>query len=211
MISSKLLNITQTPANLDINIVQGELRGQDIPVNKMDITTSAGGLQVTAPPAKINVDTYAARSSLGYGHYTDRDFIKREVEKGESKCAEGTRRTVNEGDAKAKGTKAADIALQHLKAKQHIRTEMVFLPKERAEVSFEKGQLEIDYHMKDVSIDWDTQVKPMKYVPGRVDVSMSQRPRVDIEYVGPPLYVPMSKNPGYNPPKTPMQRLDEKI
>ena len=35
------------------------------------------------------------------------------------------------------------------------------------------------------------------YVPGELNVNVEQYPRVDIEYIGEPMYVPPSANPAY--------------
>ena len=44
---------------------------------------------------------------------------------------------------------------------------------------------------------------PMEFIPGNVELIVRDRPRVEIEYIGGPIYVPPSANPNYEPPYIP--------
>ena len=48
-------------------------------------------------------------------------------------------------------------------------------------------------------MEFNPQVMPQSavYVPGELAINVEQYPKVEIEYVGEPLYVPPSANPSY--------------
>ena len=77
---------------------------------------------------------------------------------------------------------------------------MDFIPKEGADVTFDKGVLNINYEMGDVGIDWENAATvPFEFTPGRVSFEVTQMPSVTIEYTGDPIYVPPQSNPNYFP------------
>ena len=78
---------------------------------------------------------------------------------------------------------------------------MEFLPKEGADITFDAGKLSIDYQLGNQEFDWDVMQRlPMEFIPGSVELIVRDRPRVEIEYVGGPIYVPASADPNYEPP-----------
>lgn len=205
MVNQNLLKITQTPANMQISINDGTLTNRNDPEPLINVQTGEGGYRIETTPAKINVDTYAARSSMGYGEYNSMDFHKVEVQKAKQRGSDAIRKIVNDGNAMARGTKAPQIAMQALKAKTHIATETTFFPEGGADVSFQEGGVELDYKMKEVNIDWQNlEVSKLKFTRGSVDINIIDKGGVEIEYTGKPLYVPLSANPDYDPPETVM-------
>ncbi len=199
---TNLLSITSVPISIEVNIVKGSLQNPNAPKPQIKVSTDNGGVQIEAEPAKINIDTYAARSSLGYGHYNSTDFNKKEAGEGIKIAYEGVAKIVNEGNSLARGSKPSEIAIQNNRAGATIQTVMEFLPKTGADVTFDKGKLNINYDMADVNIDWQN-IEPSKlqFKPGSIEFVVKQRPRIEIEYVGDPIYVPRSADPNYDPPE----------
>lgn len=204
MVDSNLLSITSIPIKVEINISKGEMRnpnaGDPDKSLKMNIQTKQGELRIHSELPKINIDTYAARSSMGYGNYTDGDLIKRKANDGISIAYQGTAKIVSEGDQLARGVSPAEIAAQNNKAGQTIQTIMDFLPKEGADITFDEGVLNINYDAGDMNIDWEnTQMTPFEFIPGKVEFNVTQMPKVEIEYLGDPIYVPPQSDPNYVP------------
>ena len=204
MVDNNLLNITSVPIKVEINIKKGEFTNPKVDnperALKMNIQTSKGELKIHSEPPKINIDTYAARSSLGYGHYNNADFIGKNAQDGISVAYQGTAKIVSEGDQLVRGVSPAEIAAQNNKAGQTIQTIMDFLPKEGADVTFDDGVLNINYDAGDVNIDWDNAgVVPLEFIPGKVEFEITQMPSVQIEYLGDPIYVPPQSDPNYVP------------
>ena len=50
-----------------------------------------------------------------------------------------------------------------------------------------------------MNFDWQVQKGTFEFIPGDIEISISQMPDVRIEYIGEPLYVPPSAAPGYEP------------
>ncbi|MDR2558522.1 MAG: DUF6470 family protein [Oscillospiraceae bacterium] len=194
-----LLSITQIPINVEISVVQGRLQPANSPRPQIRVTTGDGGIQIEAEKATINIDTYSARSSMGYGNYNFADFKKKEADKGWNFAYQGTARIVSEGNALARGTTSGQLAMRNNSAGRTIQTVMEHIPKAGADVTFDKGQLNIRYVIRDVNIDWDNvQKEPLRFIPGRVEVNITQYPDIIIEYTGRPIYVPPSADPLYN-------------
>lgn len=204
MIQHNLLDITTVPIKVEINITKGSFTNPRVnnpdKAFKMDIQTNNGKLQIHSEPQKIKIDTYAARSSMGYGQYNNADLIKTEAEKGIKLAYEGTARIASEGNQLARGASPAEIAAQNSRAGQTIQTIMEFLPKTGADITFEDGVLNINYDAGDVNIDWENAAAmPYEFTPGKVEFTIAQMPSVEIEYTGGPIYVPASSAPDYEP------------
>lgn len=197
-----LLQITTIPIRIEIKVTNAEYKpteGDKQP--KVNITTRNGGYVMQAEPLKLNIDTYQARKSLGFGHMTDGDMLKQKAQDGFSIAFQGTARVAQEGDQLARGMSPSEIAINNARAGATVETIMEFLPKEGADITFDKGTLNIEYRMGTQDFDWDlTPNMPMEFIPGSVELIVRDRPRVEIEYIGDPIYVPPSSNPNYEPP-----------
>lgn len=198
-----LLEITTIPIKIEIKVTNAKFEhNDDYSQPKVNIKTKDGGYVMEAEPLKLNIDTYEARKSLGYGHMNDSDMLQQKAQEGFSIAFQGTAKVAAEGDELARGMSPSEIALNNARAGATVQTIMDFLPKEGADVTFDQGKLNIEYQMGSQDIDWDiSQETPMEFIPGSVEFIVRDRPRVEIEYVGDPLYVPPSANPNYKPPK----------
>ena len=200
---SNLLRITTIPISIEIKITKAKLELPEDRQPKVNITTKNGGFVMEAEPLKINIDTYEARKSLGLGHMTDGDMLAQKAQEGFSLAFQGTAKVASNGDALARGATASELALQNARAGAMMQTIMEFLPKEGADITFDEGKLNIDYQLGSQDFDWDTMARmPMEFIPGSVELIVRDRPRVEIEYLGEPIYVPASANPNYEPPQT---------
>lgn len=196
-----LLQITTIPIQIEIKVTNAKYEPtEEDRLPKVNITTKNGGYVMQAEPMKINIDTYEARKSLGYGHMNDADLMQKKAQDGFSIAFQGTAKIATEGNQLARGMTASEIAINNARAGATIDTIMEFLPKENAQITFDEGMLNIEYQMGDQDIDWDVLPQlPMKFIPGNVELIIRDRPRVEIEYVGDPIYVPPSANPNYKP------------
>ena len=74
-----------------------------------------------------------------------------------------------------------------------------FLPTTGPDISWDGGELSIQYEMDKLNFDWRMNQMQFTFVPGDIEFTMTQRPDVIIKYVGGPLYVPPSADPDYEP------------
>lgn len=197
-----LLQITTIPIKIEIKVTNAKFEhSQEYTQPKVNIKNTNGGYVMQAEPFKLNIDTYQARKSLGYGNMTDGDMLAQKAQDGFSIAFQGTAKVASEGDQLARGASPSEIALSNARAGATVQTIMEFLPKEGADITFDKGTLNIEYQMGEQDIDWDIHPdSPLEFIPGSVEFIVRDRPRVEIEYVGDPIYVPPSANPNYEPP-----------
>lgn len=197
-----LLQITTIPIQIEIKVTNGKFEHSDEYVQpQVNIKNRNGEFVMEAEPLKLNIDTYQARKSMGYGHMNDGDMLKQKAQEGWSLAFQGTAKIASEGDQLARGVSPAEIALNNARAGATVQTIMEFLPKEGADVTFEAGKLNIEYQMGSQDINWDIHPDtPLEFIPGTVELIVHDRPRVEIEYIGDPIYVPPSANPNYEPP-----------
>ena len=191
-----LLQITSIPIGIAIKVTSGQLLPAGGEPPQISVHTGEGGLEVSAAPADLNIDTYEARSSMGYGKYNFDDFNRAEAQKGHRIAEEAVPKMVQNGDRLMHGQSPSEIAKANKRADFRLETMISFIPKEGADVHIEKGRLEINYVNKAVNVDWkNLQKKPLKFAPGSVEINIVRKPQVDIEYLGGPLYVPPSADP----------------
>lgn len=197
-----LLQITTIPIKIEIKVTNAKFEhSREYTQPKVNIKNTNGGYVMQAEPFKLNIDTYQARKSLGYGNMTDGDMLAQKAQDGFSIAFQGTAKVASEGDQLARGASPSEIALSNARAGATVQTIMEFLPKEGADITFDEGTLNIEYQMGEQDIDWDIHPdSPLEFIPGSVEFIVRDRPRVEIEYVGDPIYVPPSANPSYEPP-----------
>ena len=150
---SNLLQITTIPISIEIKITNAKLEFSDDRQPKVNITNTQGGYVMQAEPIRVNIDTYEARKSLGYGHMTDGDMMKQKAQEGFSLAFQGTAKVSTQGDQLARGMSASEIAIQNARAGATVETIMEFLPKEGADITFDEGKLNIDYQLGEQDID----------------------------------------------------------
>lgn len=204
---SNLLQITTIPISIEIKVTNAKYEFPKDRQPKVNITNTEGGYVMKAEPIKVNIDTYEARKSLGYGHMNDGDMMKQKAQEGFSLAFQGTAKVASEGNMLARGMSASEIAIQNARAGATVETIMEFLPKEGADITFDGNKLSIDYQMGEQEIDWDVMKQlPMEFIPGSVELIVRNKPRVEIEYTGGPIYFPVSANPDYEPPVLDIKR-----
>ncbi len=192
----QLLNITSVPINVEINVTRAELK-LDTPAPTVSVSKSPGGMQITAEPIKINIDNTAARESLGYGHKNIDTFAKDEAQKGMKVAYQAVANIVNEGNALC-NFEATPASIATAKATRTMETIMDFLPKVGPDISWSGNTLSINYQASELNMDWNTSPEAkLEFVPGTVEFIVNQRPKLEIEYVGEPIYFPRSAAPGY--------------
>lgn len=197
-----LLQITTVPIKIEIKVTKAKYEpAEEDRQPKVNIKTTNGGFVMQAEPLKLHIDTYQARRTLGEGNLKDGDIMKQKAQEGFSIAFQGTAKIAQEGDMLARGVTPSEIAKNNVRAGATIETIMEFLPKEGADITFSGGKLNINYEMGEQDINWDVHPElPMEFIPGKVELIVHDRPRVEIEYLGDPLYVPPSANPNYEPP-----------
>lgn len=200
----QLLQMRTTPIVMEMTVNRAKLEvSSEQPSYTM--TRNKGSLQIQHSNPKLNIDTYEARSSMNLKSCARsvQDFAA----EGMQAAYEATGRIAEEGDMlmniQNRGNTIGEIAYQNMQP--NLDTVLAFLPSVPADISWEPQQLSMQYEMDRLSFDWRTQQQPeMQYTPASVEFHIKQYPKLEIEYVGKPLYVPPSASPDYVPPKLDM-------
>lgn len=201
----QLIQIRTIPMVMEMQISHARL---EMSTNQpsYEMSRAKGSLSINHSYPKLNIDTYEARSSLNLKSCARsvQSFGADSVQAG----YDATARIAEEGnmlmDIQNKGSNTiGDIAFENMQST--LDTALAFLPSASADISWEPGQLNMQYEMDKLSFDWRTSQKPdMQYTPASVQYHIKQYPKVEIEYVGKPNYVPPSASPDYVPPKLDM-------
>ncbi len=191
----QLLSIKPVPIAVEIVINNAKI-SYDSKLPKVEISRKAGGLQMKAEPMKIKIDTFEMRQSIGMK--SNSTLTKEFANEGIKVSYQAIARIAEEGDSLAspKGMSVSEIAASRIH--RSIETVMDFLPKEGPDISWDGGKLSIHYQMDEIEADWDIgAITNFEFVPGKIELEVKQRPTVDIEYIGGPIYVPPSAAPDY--------------
>lgn len=197
----QLLKITNVPITLQMNIHHAKLEYNNVSAD-LEIRRDKGGLQIKSSPIKLNLDTFQARESVR--HATTGNSIREYAQRGRTAAYEATATYASEGHLLLKAKLGDDVLGQIIKNRtdQFVQPKEVnidFIPKAGVDISSSGGDITIDYMMDKLNFDWKTQQGSLEFIPGDIEISISQMPDVRIEYVGSPLYVPPSANPNYEP------------
>ena len=195
----QLLNITTVPISIEVVVKRAKLNyNTELP--KVDVSRSKGSLTMHAEPVKINIDSTKAFDSIGLKK-TDA-LIRDNADEGIKICYQATAKFVDDGNQllNIQNISPADLAAQQ--SQRSIETVMSFLPQSGPDISWSDGTLNINYQADELDFDWETNSRAsFEFVPGSIEFNIKSLPRVDIEYVGEPIYCPPSANPNYVEPK----------
>lgn len=195
-----LIKITNIPIAFEMKVNHAKLEYTNASAD-LEISRNEGGLRIKSSPIKLHLDTFEARSSV---RPTAAQSIEQYAAKGRTAAYEATATYAQEGRLLLKAKLGEDILGQIIANHTDIFAQpseynIDFIPKSGAEVSFSEGSLTIDYQLDKLNFDWKTQQGNLEFIPGDIEIMISQRPEVRIEYVGDPIYVPPSAAPGYEP------------
>lgn len=189
----QLLSIRTTPIAVEILIDNAQVK-YNSRLPKVEVSRQEGGLQMKADPIKINIDTFEMRQSIGLKSNTT--LINEAAQKGIKIAYQATAKIAQEGNelADPNGMSIAQIAASKLN--NQVETALDFLPKEGPDISWDGGKLSIHYQMDELNMDWDTTgLTNFEFLPGKIEFDVKQMPKVEIEYLGGPIYVPPSADP----------------
>ena len=203
MISPDLLhyNIQNTVMDTSIKHPRMVNPGQEYTFIRQD--TQPGGIEVHTTDANIDIDTRAARESLGLGHMYDGTMVNYFADRGKRGVEDFTRQTARDGEAMVRQRMSPiDLARQHFWEDRQVepsQAKLTFLPSEEPDITVTRGDLQIDLNPTEVNIDWaNTDIVPYQLDRGRVDFTIVQRAYIDIMYMGDPDYFPDSAEPEFS-------------
>lgn len=203
MVSNNLLNYNIYDTVMDTSIKHPRMvnPGQEYLFIRQN--TDLGGIEVHTTEADVNIDTKAARESLGFGHMFDATMVKIFVQRGQRDVADFTRQTAQEGKAMVEQRMSpVQLARRRYWAERRVepsQAQLTFIPSEDADVDITRGGVEINLNPTEVNIDWaNTDIVPYQLDRGTVNFTIVQRAYVDMTYLGDPIYFPESAEPAFS-------------
>lgn len=165
--------------------------------------TEPGGIEVHTTEADVDIDTKAARESMGFGHMFDSTMVKLYAQRGKEACAEFTRQTAQDGNAMVRQRVfAPELAKQHYFEDRKVEPSqavLTYIPSEEPDITVTRGGVDINYKPTEPNIDWaDTDIVPYQLDRGTVNFTVVQKAYIDILYMGDPDYFPDSAEPAFS-------------
>lgn len=194
-----LIEIKTVPIEIEMRVTDAKLEYSRSTVD-VEVSRDKGGLSIKSRPIRVNLDTFEARNSLSP---TLARQVQQSAQAGKQAAYEATATYARQGQLllQAKiGEEmvtqfAADAQTKNLKTNVGIQ----FLPTQGADITWDKGELNIRYEMDKMNFDWRNQRGDFEFTPGDIELSVTQMPDLIIKYVGGALYVPPSADPNYEP------------
>lgn len=192
-----LLKITSTPIKLSMTSQRARLESQ-IPNPDAGIIQNPGRLNMRSETIKVNIDTTRSWDSMGFR--TARGLSDDAAQAGLEAAQEATAQYSRVGSQMMQiqdGVTVTDIMKNQMLAHANMTTGIGFIPSVPPDISWTPAELSVDYTPAQVEFHPQTEMPHAVYVPGELNVNVEQYPKVEIEYVGEPIYVPPSASPFY--------------
>ncbi len=167
---------------------------------EMEISRDPGGLNIKSRPIRLKLDTFEARNSLSP---TPMRSITEAAQKGRQAAYQATGTYARHGklflNAKVGEDVVGKILAEPMQEAMNVEAALDFLPQGGVNMDWEAGEMQIRYEMDKLNFDWKVDNASFEFIPGDIEISVSQMPDVIIKYIGGPLYVPPSADPNYQP------------
>lgn len=192
-----LLNITTVPLKFEMIVNNARLEYKNSNA-QLQISRDDGGLKIKSDPIKLNIDSFECYNSI---NPTARTSIKNAAEKGKMAAYEATAAYVREGKLFLNAKIGEDVIGRIAASKMEVNTNVgiAFTPKARPEITWSDPEITMEYELDKLNFDWKVMNGNFEFIPGNIEISITQRPDVVIEYIGSPIYAPPSADPDYVP------------
>ena len=194
----QLLKITTVPVQYELKINNARLEYSRSNA-QVKISRSDGEFTIKSRPVKLNLDTYEARNSVTP---TLRQSISNAAQKGQEMAYSASATFAREGQLMLKAKIGDDVLNEIFRQRSQLPTgdfQLGFIPNAPVDIQFQAPDLTIRYEMDKLNFDLKMEQGNFKFIPGDIQLSITQQPDVLIEYIGGPLYVPPSADPNYEP------------
>ncbi len=195
---NQLIRITTVPIQYELKVNNARLEYSRAKA-ELEISRNEGGLSIKSRPVKLNLDSSEARNSVVP---TTTRSIAQTAQAGKEAAYSATAQLAQEGQLLVKADIGQDVIGQIMQQRTAPATgefQLGFTPSAPVDISYQAADLTINYEMDKLNFDLKVANGNFEFIPGNIEMSITQRPDVVIEYVGGPLYVPPSADPNYEP------------
>ena len=193
----QLLKITSVPIAFEMKINNASLEYKN-PNAQMEVSRDTGGLTIKSKPIKLDIDSFECFNSI---NPTTRRSIENAAERGKKVAYEATAAYARDGKLFLNAKIGEDVIEKIVTSKMEVNTNVgiAFTPSARPEFNWSESEITIEYELDKLNFEWKIKNGNFEFVPGNIEISVTQQPDVVIEYIGSPLYVPPSADPEYIP------------
>ena len=195
---NQLIRITTVPIQYELKVNNARLEYSRAKA-ELEISRNDGGLSIKSRPVKLNLDATEARNSVVP---TTARSVAQTAQAGKEAAYSATAQLVQEGKLLLKADIGQDVIGQIMQQRTAPATgefQLGFTPSAPVDISYQAADLTINYEMDKLNFDLKVANGNFEFIPGNIEMSITQRPDVVIEYVGGPIYVPPSADPNYEP------------
>ena len=194
----QLLKITTVPIQYELKVNNARLEYHSSKA-ELEISRNEGGLSIKSRPVKLNLDTFEARNSIVP---TTVRSVSQSAQKGKDAAYSATAQFAQEGQLLLKAKIGEDV-LNNIFAQRNQMPSgdftVGFIPTSPVDISYQDPDLTISYEMDKLNFDLKIANGNFEFIPGNIEVVITQQPDIMIEYVGGPIYVPPSSDPNHEP------------
>ncbi|MEA5083845.1 MAG: DUF6470 family protein [Lachnospiraceae bacterium] len=194
-----LISITTIPISIEMKVNNARLEYKNSNAT-MEITRDSGGLRIKSQPIKLDIDQSKCFSSI---RPTTMESTYQAAQKGKQAVYEATATYAQEGKLLLNAQIGEDVLGQIIDSRvnKDVNTNVgiQFLPSAAPELNWSAPEMTIEYEMDKLNFDWKVLNGNFEFIPGDIEISITQMPDVRIEYIGGPIYFPASADPDYVP------------
>lgn len=194
----QLLKLTTIPIQYELKVNNARLEYQNSKA-ELEISRHDGKLSIKSRPVKLNLDSFEARTSV---MPTLAQEVKQSAQKGKDAAYTATAQFAQEGQLMLKAKIGDDTLSQIFSQRMQAPTgefQLGFIPNAPVKTEYQPPDLTINYEMDKLNFDLKVANGNFEFIPGNIELSITQHPDLLIEYVGGPIYVPPSADPDYQP------------
>ena len=178
----QLLKITTVPIQYELKINNARLEYSRSNA-ELEISRSDGEFTIKSRPVKLNLDTYEARNSVTP---TLKRSISHTAQKGEEAAYSASAAFAKEGQLMLKAKIGEDVLNQIFQQRTQLPTgdfQLGFIPNAPVDIQYQAPDLTIQYEMDKLNFDLKVEQGNFKFIPGDIQLSITQHPDVLIENI----------------------------
>lgn len=190
----QLIKITTIPIQYELKVNDAKLERKSGTAEVEISRQEGGGLKMKSRPIQLQIDSFDAWNSISPSTKTS---IAQAAQKGHSAALATSAQYASEGRQFLKsrigeGKEAIDQMLAQRTARPTGNFQLGFTPSAKPEIDWVPPALSIEYEMDKLNFDLKKEQGQVEFIPGSVELVITQMPDVKIEYIGDPIYVPPS-------------------
>lgn len=186
-----LINITTIPIRYELKIHNAKLEYSSSTADIEISRNKGGGLNIKSHPIQLNIDSSRTYDSIRPSSMEA--VLQDAAQKGKTAAYSAAANMAKEGRLLLKAKIGEDALGQIISQRSQMPVKefgLGFVPSVRPDLEWSEPDLTIEYQMDKLNFDLKIANGNFEFIPGDIELLITQMPDVKIEYVGDPIYVP---------------------